>query len=377
MADSPAVITEGISFDVGVSFLAVHVLVGIRGEVDSLTAPALDALLGSVVDGGHADIVLDLGELDFMDASGLGVIARTSTRLRADGGALTIRAPSAMVRRILDITAMSELIEVGLPPSKPTRLGPEQRPGDDSGRVGGISSGSVTSNLAGGAVLPARTDVVDAALRLVTKLARATVGGADGVSVTLSRHGQMTTVAASDETIAQMDRDQYATGEGPCLAAASEGHWFHVESLADEARWPQFVPRAIEGGIASILSTPLVVSARPVGALNIYSNTDRAFGPRDQELAALFATQASAILTEARTDITSEEAGRRLHGALQVRELIAQAQGVVMASRGVSAEVAYGALRQSAKRSGVVVREQAAEIVASTLRNRASREVGP
>jgi len=84
------------------------------------------------------------------------------------------------------------------------------------------------------AALPVATDLVDAALRLVTALTRVTIGGADGVSVSLTRHGQLTTVAASDETIAQMDRDQYATGEGPCLAAASEGHWFHVESLADE-----------------------------------------------------------------------------------------------------------------------------------------------
>jgi hypothetical protein len=66
--------------------------------------------------------------------------------------------------------------------------------------------------------------------------------------VTLSRHGQMTTVASSDETIAQTDRDQYATGQGPCLAAAAEGRGFHVESLAAETRWPEFIPRAIQGG---------------------------------------------------------------------------------------------------------------------------------
>ncbi len=172
-------------------------------------------------------------------------------------------------------------------------------------------------------------------------------------------------MAASDETIAQMDRDQYATGEGPCLAAASEGHWFHVESLADEERWPQFIPRAVAGGIASILSSPLLVGGRPMGALNIYSNRERAFGPQDQELAALFASHASDILAEARQDVTADEMGQRLRDALGTREVIAQAQGVLMARGGGSAESSYGSLRQSSKRAGITVRDQAVAILAT------------
>jgi len=217
--------------------------------------------------------------------------------------------------------------------------------------------------------------VVDAALGLVTTLARATVRGADGVSVSLTRHGELATVAASDETIARMDRDQYATGEGPCLAAAAEGHWFHVESLAEEHRWPQFTRRALRGGIGSILSTPLIVSARPVGALNMYSTTERAFGPDDQGLAALFATKTSAILAEAAADADAN-AVCRIHRALQARELIAQAQGVLMARAGCTAEVASSVLRQSSKRAGMPVRRRAGEIVDSALRDGPIREVG-
>ena len=359
---------EGVSFDVSVLFSPPVVVVSVWGGVGLLTAPSLGALLGDLIDRGHIDVVVDLVELEFMDASGLGVIASATARLRPVGGVLSIRSPSVMVRRLLEIADMSELIAVGSPDPGAGVLGPEQRSGDRSESVASVASGSMAVDLARVAALPAGNDVVDAALRLVTALARATVGGADGVSVSLRRHGQVTTVAASDETIAQMDRDQYATGEGPCLAAASEGHWFHIESLAEETRWPQFVPRALEDGIGSILSTPLMVSARPVGALNIYSNTERAFGPPDQELAALFATQASGILADAGVDIATEEVAKRLQDALQARETIAQAQGVVMARQGVTAEVAYAALRQSSKRTGVPVRHRAAEIVASTAR---------
>ena len=224
----------------------------------------------------------------------------------------------------------------------------------------------LSSDLTRVAAIPANLGVVDAALRLVVALARETIGGANGVTVTLSRHGQMTTVASSDETIAQMDRDQYATGQGPCLAAAAEGRGFHVESLAEETRWPEFIPRATQGGIGSILSTPLLAGPRPVGALNIYSNAERAFGAEEQELAALLATQASGILTDAAVDVSAEQAAARLQDALRSREVIAQAQGVVMGREGVSAEEAFAHLRSSSGDAHVPVRQRAGDVVAST-----------
>lgn len=360
-------IDDDVSFDLKVRFSADDVVVNVRGEVDMLTAPALGGLVGSLIDGGRVHVALDLMQVGFMDASGLGVVAVMSTRLRSAGGALTIRSPSSMVRRILDVTSMLGFVEIGPPSPMKASLGPEQRPGDHSGTV--TASGAVAPYLVQMSVLPAGNDVIDAALRLVTALTRATVGGADGVSVSLTRHGRLTTVAASDETIAQMDRDQFATGEGPCLSAAAEGHWFHVESLAEEARWPRFIPRALEDGIASILSTPLMVAARPVGALNIYSNTERAFGPHDQELAALFASQASGVLAEARVDMTVDEVARRLRDALSAREVIAQAQGVIMARQGISADAAYAALRQSSRNTEETVRDRAAAILAAAVRD--------
>jgi len=356
-----------IAFGVTTQYSGGQVVVALRGEVDMLSAPTFASVLDSLFETSRRDIVVDAAELDFMDASGLRVIGPMSARLRNAGGSLTIRSPSRLVRRLLDITAMGDLIERDPPDPKSPALGGEQRTGDASTAV---IDGSLETDTEDGVRLPAfpvGNDVIDAALRLVTALARATIGGADGVSVSLTRHGKLTTVAASDETIAQMDRDQYATGEGPCLSAAAEGHWFHAESLADESRWPQFVSRAIKDGIASVLATPLMVSARPVGSLNIYSNTDHAFGPRDQELAALFASQASSILAEARTDMTTDEVAGRLREALTTRQVIAHAEGVIMGREGISADAAYANLRQTAKRTGVDVRESAAALLTSVL----------
>ena len=380
MVDSRAVASQPIAddplFELAIRFSPGAVVVGVRGELDPLTAPGLRALINALADAGHTDVVLDLVTLEFMDAAGLGVIAAASARFRLDGGALTIRSPSSMVRRILDLTGMLDLVESGARASR-SLFGPGHRPVDASAAVTSAPPAVVAvPPSVGVAVLPATIDVIDAALRLVTALAHVVVGGAGGVSVTLRRHGRLCTVAASNEQIAEMDRDQYATGEGPCLSAAAEGHSFHVESLAEETRWPRFVPRAIEDGIASILSTPLMVADRPVGALNIYSNVERAFGPHDQELAALFASQASGVLAAAMVEQTVDEVAERLRQALCAREVIAQAQGAIMARQGISADAAYASLRRSARRQTMSIGVQAAAIVAATSRGDLIGEAG-
>jgi GAF domain-containing protein len=247
-------------------------------------------------------------------------------------------------------------------PDRPLRR-PEEPP-DEAAAAG--PSDDLATDVRHIRSMAAGTEVLDAALRLVTTLASATVEGADGVSVSLERQGRMTTVASSNETVLRMDAHQYRTGEGPCLAAAAEGHRFHIESLAEERRWPTFVPLAVGEGIASILSSPLLAFNRPLGALNIYSNREHAFGGRQQELAALFASQASGILTDARADIPDVELAARIADALVAREVIARAQGVLMARRGIDAEAAAASLYRSARSAETSVRLLAVDIVAST-----------
>ena len=138
MVESCAVAFQAIAvdplFEVAIRFSAGAVVVGVRGELDLLTAPGLGALIHALADAGHTEIVLDLVTLDFIDAAGLGVIAAASARLRPDGGALTIRSPSATVRRILGITGLLDLVESGAP-ARLLLLAPRKLAGHDSSRV--------------------------------------------------------------------------------------------------------------------------------------------------------------------------------------------------------------------------------------------------
>jgi anti-anti-sigma factor len=354
-------------FSVAASFVDGQVVLSLRGEVDILSAPEFEAFFETMIDRGHQSVVLDLAGLRFMDASGLAVIARGADRLEVAGGALTIRTPMAMIGHMLDITGFARLVQLEPAESTYGHLGPEQV-GEPVGRRAPAGPHGISKAVMKFAAVHTDHEVIDGALQLAAALTSAVVGGADGVSVSLRRRGLLSTVAATDQTVSNMDANQYETGQGPCVDASTEGHWFHAESLESETRWPAFTPRARALGIMAILSSPLLVKRRPVGALNIYSLTPAAFTVRDQEVAAAFATQVSLLLSEADMDRTEDELSVRFQGALRSREVIAQAQGVLMERQGISENDAYGALRRFSLGNGRPLHERAEHIVASTRR---------
>ena len=83
----------------------------VRGEIDMATAPQLRDLLNQLVDGGSTRILLDCRGLDFLDSSGIGVLVAVRKRL-GDDGALTLEAPPAHVRKVLDLTGVSAHVAI-------------------------------------------------------------------------------------------------------------------------------------------------------------------------------------------------------------------------------------------------------------------------
>ncbi len=351
-----------MDFGIAVTYGAQEVTLKVAGEVDLATVPDFGGIVDAVIDRGHLSLVLDLAELKFFSAQGLEVIAESSSRLRSLGGSITIRSPSAILIRMMAITGLTESVRWESEP--PSRATAPHEPDLSGNPVSDLSS--LTGHLWRVTSVPAANDVVDSALRLVVAVAAATVEGADGVSVTLNRQGRLTTVAASDQTVLEMDEDQYATGEGPCLAAFFEGRTFHAKSLADESRWPAFTPRALGRGINAILSTPLVAEEMPVGALNVYSRRSSVFAEKEQELASFLAGEASNILRDAGAAVPEHVLIARLVEALEDREAISQAQGVLMARDGLTSDDAYATLLRLSRRSGVPLRQLAAGVIAST-----------
>ncbi|MDQ6614338.1 MAG: anti-sigma factor antagonist [Actinomycetota bacterium] len=359
-------------FGVDARFAGEQAVLAVRGDIDLSSGAEFGAFFDAVIASGYLSVVLDLADVEFMDVAGLRLVAFAASRLMASGGALTIRSPSTKVTRTLDITWLGLLARSDTPWPAPDRSD-RRLPA----AVGTDVTAADRPVLFRGGSSVAHDETVDAALRVVVDLAHVAIAAADGVSVSLRRQGGLATVAASDQTVSDMDRVQYATGEGPCVDAAIRGQWSYTETLDEETRWPDFTPRAKKLGINSVLSTPLMAAGQPLGALNIYSRTPAAFTTNQQEMASAFATGASSVVSEARAgDSDNVPATARLQ-VLAAHEVIALAQGVIMEREGVDQHGAYQVLQRFSRRTGRPVRERAEDVVASTRRSPPRLTRGP
>jgi GAF domain-containing protein len=213
---------------------------------------------------------------------------------------------------------------------------------------------------------------LDAILELCVSLTSRTLPGADGVSVTLIRDGRFTTAVYSNELTRRVDDWQYATNEGPCLSATTEGQRYLTDNLAEECRWPHFAEMAHAEGIHSVLAIPFLPNGEPIGTLNIYSASPAGFSEDDVEIASLFASQAAIVIANSVAYTTARSANEQLRNALETREVIGQAKGILMEREGCSADEAFGLLRGVSQRTNRKLRDVAQDVVDSVARMVAS-----
>ena len=83
--------------------------VRVRGELDIATADQAYAYLRDVVDNQDGPVLMNLSELSFCDAAGLGVLARVAGHARRDGRELRLTAARPALLRIMHITGMDEV----------------------------------------------------------------------------------------------------------------------------------------------------------------------------------------------------------------------------------------------------------------------------
>jgi hypothetical protein len=194
---------------------------------------------------------------------------------------------------------------------------------------------------------------------------------ADVVSVTLrTPDGRFHTPVATHSVAQLLDECQYELGEGPCVTAAlNPGPGFAawpVRGRADSP-WPGFTRAARRMGVEAVLSLSLLptpVPPRLSGALNLYSNSPQGLDAIDKDVILLLATHASLALatTEAVTSAKLREA--QLHQAIDSRDVIGQAKGILMGRQNISAEDAFDILRASSQRLNVKL-SKIAEIIAA------------
>jgi hypothetical protein len=200
-------------------------------------------------------------------------------------------------------------------------------------------------------------------LQLVCEQVIAVVPGVDEATVTLLTDGAPSTAATTSEVAAELDRDQYAGGDGPCLRAARTGALVRVSMAEAADQWPRFAMDATTAGFGSFLSAPLMVDDGHAGAVNCYSASGHGFAELDEKLLDLFTGVATALLRVYSRYLSAAASAGQLRMALESRAVIDQAKGILMAFRQVNADEAFALLVERSQRENRKLRDVATHVV--------------
>jgi GAF domain-containing protein len=231
---------------------------------------------------------------------------------------------------------------------------------------------ALTANLSETAEILFSAGSVHSTLEQVVAVAVHTIEGCDFAGLFLLEGDIVVTPVHTDPLVEEIDTLQRESGQGPCLDAISQRVMVYGDDLHSDERWPSFGPAADERGIRSVLALPLTASGT-MGAVNLYAQYPAAFGVVDRAKGVILASLASVALTAAHSLEDEERRIENLHSALSSREVIGQAQGILMERERIAADQAFDVLRRASQYLNIKLRE-----VAQTLVDTGERpETGP
>jgi hypothetical protein len=170
-------------------------------------------------------------------------------------------------------------------------------------------------------------------------------------------------VASSHQPGLGIDELQFDLGEGPNQDAYAAGRPVLVPDLRDsQGRWPGFAFAAIERNVLGVFVFPLQLGAVRFGVLSCVRAAARPLDRLDLTACLIFAEVATELLLD--SSPTGAHPDPDLRAAIQVRDEVYQAQGMVMVDLGVTLEVALARMRAVAFAEAISLQELAADLVA-------------
>ncbi|MDQ1437963.1 MAG: hypothetical protein QOK43_1592 [Acidimicrobiaceae bacterium] len=181
----------------------------------------------------------------------------------------------------------------------------------------------------------------------------------------LDERGRTTTAVFTDEQSPEIDSAQYEEGAGPCLDAYRQKRVVRIDDMSEAtSTYPKFARAAMDHGIHSTLSLPVIVSDQGLGAINLYATETYGFSTDDEDTATELATAASVVLANAQAYWRAFDQAETLSEAMKSRAVIEQAKGILMArSPSITAQDAFDLLVKASQRENVKLRELAQRIV--------------
>jgi hypothetical protein len=240
----------------------------------------------------------------------------------------------------------------------------------DMGEVGGQEFGTtgfdphadLAGSMAGTVAALFSAGGVGETLAQLVELAVSTIDGCDYAGIFLIEDGEISTPYSTDALVIELDGIQHRSSEGPCLDAINRGVASYAEDLGGDPRWPVFGPAAVEAGVRSLLALPVQVNEAP-GALNLYARYVQAFGVIDRGKGMLLAAMAGMAFSTARIHEDEERRAANFQAALATREMIGQAQGILMERERITPDEAFDILRRASQHLNIKLRDIAQNVV--------------
>lgn len=203
---------------------------------------------------------------------------------------------------------------------------------------------------------------VSETLNLIVTMAVASIDGCDEAGLCQVTHGGATP-APTSPLVTELEELQTSLREGPCQDVLAGRDSVYVDDLSDSPTWPRFAPLAAEAGLRSALAYRLFAGTETLGALLMYARLPGAFNTTDRAQGLIFAAHASMALSVAQNQASERGRTSHLQTALLSREIIGQAQGILMERERITADQAFDLLRRSSQHLNLKLRDVAQELV--------------
>jgi anti-sigma B factor antagonist len=83
-------------------------IVKLSGEIDMSNVDSLRGVIEPVLENAHERVDFDLRDLSFMDSSGIALLLRVAAKT----GTVRLQGPSALVRRMVEATGLSDVLRI-------------------------------------------------------------------------------------------------------------------------------------------------------------------------------------------------------------------------------------------------------------------------
>ena len=84
----------------------------LAGELDGYTAARFRERTVDLVHDARLHLIVDLADLQFVDSTGLGVLVSELKSVRRFGGDMVLRAPTAAVRRTIELVGLDRALPI-------------------------------------------------------------------------------------------------------------------------------------------------------------------------------------------------------------------------------------------------------------------------